>query len=83
LSRSLYARIIPKNKSAEFFGFYNMLGKFAAVIGPLLMGWVGVISGDSRTGILSLIILFAAGGALLLRVDVEEGMRRARELEQN
>jgi UMF1 family MFS transporter len=83
LSRSLYARIIPKNSSAEFFGFYNMLGKFAAVIGPLLMGWVGVISGDSRTGILSLIVLFITGGLLLSRVDVEEGMRMARELERD
>jgi UMF1 family MFS transporter len=83
LSRSLYSRIIPHNKSAEFFGFYNMLGKFAAVIGPLLMGVVGIISGDSRTGILSLVILFTAGGALLWRVDVEEGMRMARELEKD
>ncbi|CAK8721862.1 Major facilitator superfamily (MFS) profile domain-containing protein [Candidatus Electronema halotolerans] len=83
LSRSLYSRIIPHNKSAEFFGFYNMLGKFAAVIGPLLMGLVGIISGDSRTGILSLVILFIAGGALLWRVDVAEGMRMARELEKD
>ena len=81
LSRSLYTRIIPKNKSAEFFGFYNMLGKFAAVIGPILMGWVGVASGNSRVGILSLIVLFAAGAALLSRVDVDEGMRMAKELE--
>ncbi len=83
LSRSLYARIIPQNKAAEFFGFYNMLGKFAAVIGPLLMGWVGVVSGDPRTGILSLIALFITGAALLFYVDVEQGMRMARELEQD
>jgi MFS transporter, UMF1 family len=83
LSRSLYSRIIPRNKSGEFFGFYNMLGKFAAVIGPLLMGWVGVISGDSRIGILSLLLLFIAGGLLLSRVDVEQGMQMARELEQD
>ena len=83
LSRSLYSRIIPHNKSAEFFGFYNMLGKFAAVIGPLLMGLVGIISGDPRTGILSLVILFIGGGALLWRVDVAEGMRMARELEKD
>ncbi|MEJ2689002.1 MAG: MFS transporter [Deltaproteobacteria bacterium] len=50
LSRSLYARIIPKNKSAEFFGFYNMIGKFAAVIGPILIGLVGVVSGSPRAG---------------------------------
>uniref|UniRef100_UPI0040563EAD MFS transporter n=1 Tax=Candidatus Electronema sp. TaxID=2698783 RepID=UPI0040563EAD len=83
LSRSLYARIIPQNKAAEFFGFYNMLGKFAAVIGPLLMGWVGMVSGDPRTGILSLIALFITGAALLFHVDVEQGMRMARELEQD
>uniref|UniRef100_UPI004055D940 MFS transporter n=1 Tax=Candidatus Electronema sp. TaxID=2698783 RepID=UPI004055D940 len=81
LSRSLYTRIIPRSKSAEFFGFYNMLGKFAAVVGPLMMGWIGVLSGSPRTGILSLILLFLAGGALLLQVNVEEGTRMAQELE--
>jgi len=40
LSRSFYARMIPRTKSGEFFGFYNMMGKFAAVLGPLMMGWV-------------------------------------------
>ena len=82
LSRSLYTRIIPKKKSAEFFGFYNMLGKFAAVIGPVFMGWVGVVSGNSRAGVLSLIILFAAGAGFLSRVNVDEGMRVAKELEK-
>ena len=43
LSRSFYAKIIPPQKSAEFFGFYNMLGKFAVVIGPVLMGGVGLL----------------------------------------
>ncbi|MGW8287447.1 MAG: MFS transporter [Desulfobulbales bacterium] len=81
LSRSLYARIIPRNKAAEFFGFYNMLGKFAAVLGPILMGWVGVVSGNSRVGILSLVVLFVAGVLLLSRVNVAEGMRMANELE--
>lgn len=81
LSRSLYARIIPLNKSAEFFGFYNMLGKFAAVIGPIMMGWVGEASGNPRLGILSIIILFAAGGWLLYRVDLEEGVKMAKTLE--
>ena len=69
LSRSMYSRLIPQHKSAEFFGFYNMLGKFATVLGPLLMGWIGVISGSPRVAILSLIILFAAGAALLWLVD--------------
>jgi len=70
LSRSLYARMIPGNRTAEFFGFYNMLGKSAAVIGPVMMGWVGALSASPRTGILSLLILFIAGAAVLLKVEV-------------
>ncbi len=70
LSRSLYARMIPGNRTAEFFGFYNMLGKFAAVIGPVMMGWVGALSASPRTGILSLLLLFVAGAIVLLRVEV-------------
>ena len=68
LSRSLYARMIPAGRSAEFFGFYNMLGKFAAIVGPVMMGWIGVLSGNPRTGILSLLILFMAGGIILVKV---------------
>jgi UMF1 family MFS transporter len=68
LSRSLYARMIPAGRSAEFFGFYNMMGKFAAIIGPVLMGWIGVLSGNPRTGILSLLVLFTAGAVLLVKV---------------
>ncbi|MGY8824413.1 MAG: MFS transporter [Candidatus Latescibacterota bacterium] len=83
LSRSLYSRLIPRNKAAEFFGFYNMLGKFAAVIGPALMGWVGVMTGAPRASILSLILLFAAGGFLLARVDIDSGQRAARALEEH
>jgi UMF1 family MFS transporter len=82
LSRSLYTRIIPKNKSAEFFGFYNMLGKFAAVIGPILMGWAGVIFGDPRMGVLTIIVLFVSGGVLLFFVNEKEGGRMAKELEK-
>lgn len=82
LSRSFYTRIIPANKSAEFFGFYNMLGKFAAVIGPILMGWVGVVFGDPRIGILSIIALFVAGALLLFFVNEQEGSRMARALEK-
>ena len=81
LSRSFYARIIPANKSAEFFGFYNMLGKFAVVLGPLIMGLVGLITQDSRLAILSIIVLFIAGGALLWFVDEEKGRAMAIELE--
>ena len=77
LSRSLYARLVPKNMEAEFFGFYNMLGKFASVVGPLLMGWITVITGSVRFGILSILILFIAGGVLLRGVDFEKGEKIA------
>jgi UMF1 family MFS transporter len=77
LSRSLYARLIPKGKEAEFFGFYNMLGKFAAVVGPVLMGWVTLVTGNVRFGILSILILFVAGAFVLGKVDFEEGEKLA------
>jgi UMF1 family MFS transporter len=79
LSRSLYTRIIPKEKSAEFFGFYNMLGKFAAVIGPAMMGTITLITGNIRYGIISILLLFILGGFFLLKVNIEEGSRMARE----
>ena len=79
LSRSLYARIIPANRAAEFYGFYNMLGKFAAVIGPAMLGSVALLTGNIRYGIVSILILFVAGGWLLSRVDIAEGERIARE----
>lgn len=77
LSRSMYARLIPENKAAEFFGFYNMLGKFAAIIGPPLVGTVGLIANDPRMGILSILLLFIPGALLLNKVDLAEGERRA------
>ena len=81
LSRSLYARIIPPDKAAEFFGFYNILGKFAAVLGPIMMGWVGVITGNQRLSILSLLVLFACGGIILSFVNEQEGRRAAEALQ--
>jgi UMF1 family MFS transporter len=75
LSRSLYTRLIPAGQSAEFFGFYNMLGKFAAVLGPVLVGGITWLSGSNRIGILSIVLLFIAGGYLLLRVDIAAGQR--------
>lgn len=79
LSRSFFTQIIPARKSAQFFGFYNMLGKFAVVIGPVLMGSVTVLTGNARYGILSIIVLFITGAFLLSRVNVEEGKRMAKE----
>jgi UMF1 family MFS transporter len=80
LSRSLYARLIPPDKSAEFFGFYNMLGKFAAILGPLIVGIVGMLSESSRLAILSISVLFVFGGILLYFVNVEAGQKMAAEL---
>lgn len=75
LSRSYYTRLIPKQRSAEFFGFFNMLGKFAAIIGPLLMGVVTLLTGNVRSGIVSLVALFAVGFILLRRVDEQKGQK--------
>ena len=75
LSRSLYARMIPVGQTAEYFGFYNMLGKFAAILGPLMIGWVGVTTGSPRAGVLSLLVLFVAGAVLLSRVNPSECFR--------
>ena len=72
LSRSLFARLIPASQAAELFGFYNMVGKSAAVIGPIMMGWIGVLTGSPRLAILSLLVLFAAGFLLLLWVRIPE-----------
>ncbi|MFL3050658.1 MAG: MFS transporter [Candidatus Neomarinimicrobiota bacterium] len=81
LSRSLYSRIIPKSHAAEFFGFFNMLGKFAAVIGPLLIGSVTILTGSARLGILSIIVLFICGAFLLMLVDFTKGEQLAKEFE--
>ncbi len=75
LSRSYYTRLIPTEFSGEFFGFYNMLGKFAAIIGPALLGIVTITTGSNRLGILSITTLFIIGGLLLTKVDEEEGKR--------
>jgi UMF1 family MFS transporter len=71
LSRSFYARLIPKQQAAEYFGFYNMLGKFAAVLGPVMIGSVAALTDSSRLAMLSISILFIAGGVLLYCVDEE------------
>ena len=68
LSRSLFGRLVPEGKNAEFFGFYNMMGKFATVLGPLLIAVVAALTNNERASIVSLVILFAIGGVLLWRV---------------
>src|SRR4029077_14855425 len=72
LSRSYYARLVPAGRAGEFFGFYNMLGEFAAIIGPVLIGTVSLMTGSPRASILSVILLFAVGAALLTQVKPAE-----------
>jgi UMF1 family MFS transporter len=81
LSRSLFATMIPRYKSAEFFGFYGVFDKFGGILGPALFAAVIRATGDSRPAILAIIVFFIAGGALLWFVDVEKGRREAREAE--
>jgi UMF1 family MFS transporter len=69
LSRSYFARLIPPERSGEFFGFYNMLGKFAAVLGPIAVGLTRVLTGDARLSILILVVFFVVGLILLSRVQ--------------
>jgi len=68
LSRSYYGKLVPREKSAEFFGFYNIFGKFAAIMGPALVGFVSTLAQNTAYGILSVNILFLIGGILLIFV---------------
>jgi UMF1 family MFS transporter len=81
LSRSLFALLIPRHKSGEFFGFYSVFSKFAGIFGPLLFAWVIGTSGSSRPAILAVILFFAVGALLLSFVNVKEGERIARAAE--
>lgn len=79
LSRSYFASLIPPDQSGEFFGFYNLLGKFSAVFGPVLMGWTALIFEEPRYSILSVALLFCAGGAVLFFVDEGTAIERLGE----
>lgn len=68
LSRSFFGRLVPEGKGGEFFGFYNMMGKFASFLGPMLIATVALVTGDSRLSITSLVVLFVLGGLVLWRV---------------
>ncbi len=79
LSRSLFASLIPTHKSGEFFGFYSVFEKFSSIFGPLLFALTIAVTGSSRNAILSVIVFFAIGAAILARVNVVEGQRAARD----
>jgi UMF1 family MFS transporter len=72
LSRSWFGKLIPAEKSSEFFGFYNVFGKFAAITGPFLMGAIGRLTGDTRWGVLSILVLFVIGAWLLMQVEEDD-----------
>ncbi len=81
LSRSLIGKLMPKSKSAEFYGFFSVFEKFATILGPLLFGVVSTIMGESRLSIVSLVIFFIFGLLLLTRVNLKRGMQAALEEE--
>ncbi len=78
LSRSMFARMIPKEKSSEYFGFFSVFEKFAGIAGPAVFALSVSIAGSSRLAVLSVILFFVAGAIVLLRVDLEAGEREAR-----
>jgi UMF1 family MFS transporter len=82
LSRSLFASMIPRHKSGEFFGFFSVFEKFAGIFGPLIFAGTIAATGSSRNAILSVILFFAVGALLLWPVNVEEGQRVARAADQ-
>ena len=75
LSRSFFARLIPEGQAGEFFGFFNMFGKFAAVLGPLLVGVTSAVSGSPRLAILAVLLLLVAGAVILFLVPERESER--------
>jgi UMF1 family MFS transporter len=79
LSRSLFATLIPRDKSGEFFGFFGVAEKFAGIFGPAIFAAINYFSGSSRGAILSIIAFFVVGGGVLAMVDIPQGQRVARE----
>ena len=79
LSRSYFGSMVPKSKTAEFFGFYGMSSRIGGFLGPLLFAVVGQIMGNSRYAIVSLLIFFILGALILSRVNEKEGIKIAKE----
>ena len=82
LSRSMIGKMIPRSKSAEFYGFFSVFEKFASILGPALFGVVSTIMGESRLSISSLVIFFALGIFILSKVDIAKGIAVAEQEEQ-
>ena len=77
LSRSLFTSMVPKSRSAEFFGFFSVSSRFAGIIGPFLFGIAAQAAGESRISILSVTALFLIGIVFLTKVNVKEGQLEA------
>jgi MFS transporter, UMF1 family len=77
LSRSLVGQLMPKSKTAEFYGFFSVSEKFNTVVGPFIMALVTQLTGQGRYGIVSLVIFFIAGILMLRKVDIERGVKQA------
>jgi len=77
LSRSLFSSMVPAGKSGEFFGIVSVMEKFSAILGPLIFVLTTALLGSSRPAVLSILLFFVVGGALLYRVDVKAGQRVA------
>ncbi len=80
LSRSYYAQMIPPEQAGEYFGFFNFLGKFATILGPLMIGLVATMTDSSRLGIASVSLFFIIGGLLLYKVDAQKIAKEVREI---
>jgi UMF1 family MFS transporter len=81
LSRSLFASMIPRHKSSEFFAFFGVFERYAGILGPLVFASMVEATGSSRNAILAVLVFFIVGGAILAFVDVESGRRSARAAE--
>lgn len=81
LSRSLFATLVPRHKTGEFFGFFGVIERFSGIMGLTVLTVMGLLTGSQRLGILALIIFFIVGGALLSRVNIAAGQKAARDAE--
>jgi UMF1 family MFS transporter len=73
--------MVPRHKATQFFGFFSVFEKMTAILGPMVFAATVRLTGSSRTAILSIVLFFVAGALVLSRVDVEAGMRAARDAE--
>lgn len=77
IARSIFSQMVPVGRSAEFFGFLNVSSRFSSILGPFVFSTVILLTGSARFGILSLVLFFAIGILLLLKVNLEKGAKEA------